>query len=91
MKVMPLVGRAPEVAAVRAAVEAVSSGSGGLLLVTGEAGVGKSRLLTEAARVARDRGVWRRAAGPGRRTDSRSAADSCTRRRRRRNRSACCG
>lgn len=57
MNVMPLVGRAPEVAAVRTAVEAVSSGSGGLLLVTGEAGVGKSRLLTEAAQVARDRGV----------------------------------
>ncbi|MDQ3121054.1 MAG: ABC transporter substrate-binding protein [Actinomycetota bacterium] len=42
-----LVGRQPELARVRAALESVSSGQGGVLVVTGEAGIGKSRLLAE--------------------------------------------
>ena len=41
-----LVGRATELAEVEAALAATVRGEGGLLLVTGEAGVGKSRLLT---------------------------------------------
>jgi predicted ATPase len=49
----PLIGRAEAVAAVRSAVTRVGEGSGGVLLVVGEAGVGKSRLLTEAVRLAR--------------------------------------
>jgi DNA-binding CsgD family transcriptional regulator len=48
----PLIGRAEAVAAVRAAVTRAGQGTGGVLLVVGEAGVGKSRLLTEAARLA---------------------------------------
>jgi DNA-binding CsgD family transcriptional regulator len=42
-----LVGRTQEVAALRAVLDAARSGSGGLVLVTGEAGVGKSRLTRE--------------------------------------------
>jgi class 3 adenylate cyclase/tetratricopeptide (TPR) repeat protein len=45
-----LVGRDAELAAVRAAVATVASGSGRLVFVTGEAGVGKSRLVAEARR-----------------------------------------
>ncbi len=48
----PLIGRAEAATAVRAAVARAGQGSGGLLLVVGEAGVGKSRLLAEAVRLA---------------------------------------
>jgi DNA-binding CsgD family transcriptional regulator len=53
----PLIGRADAMAAVRSAVTRAAEGSGGILLVVGEAGVGKSRLLTEAVRLARGHGV----------------------------------
>ncbi len=43
----PLVGRDAELDEGRAAVDAVLAGSGGLLVVTGEPGVGKSRLAAE--------------------------------------------
>jgi DNA-binding NarL/FixJ family response regulator len=48
-----LIGREWQVAAVRQAVMSAHAGAGGLVLVTGEAGAGKSRLLGEAARSAR--------------------------------------
>src|SRR5437588_205184 len=42
-----LVGREAELEAAAEAVEAVLAGAGGILLLTGEAGIGKSRLLGE--------------------------------------------
>jgi tetratricopeptide (TPR) repeat protein len=46
-----LVGRDAQLAAVREAVAAVTGGTGRVVFVTGEDGVGKSRLLAEARRV----------------------------------------
>ncbi|MFF2518217.1 ATP-binding protein [Streptomyces sp. NPDC058086] len=58
-----LVGRAEELAVVRHAVESALAGSTGLVLVEGEPGVGKTRLLEEAGAEANRRGalvVWGR-------------------------------
>ena len=44
-----VVGRADELSAARAALDSLTRGEGGMLLVSGEAGVGKSRLLREIA------------------------------------------
>ncbi len=46
----PLVGRAGEMRAAGEAVKAVLAGSGGVVFVTGEAGIGKTRLVTELRR-----------------------------------------
>ncbi|MCJ7737562.1 MAG: tetratricopeptide repeat protein [Anaerolineae bacterium] len=54
---LPLIGRSPEVAELLRQVEAARDGGGGLTLLYGEAGVGKSRLLRELAENARWRGV----------------------------------
>ena len=51
------VGRPAELAAVRHMVAAAAAGHGGALLVTGEAGIGESRLLDEATRWAITSGV----------------------------------
>ena len=65
-----LVGRAAELATARGLVDAVAAGRGGALLVAGEAGIGKSRLLDEVAARAAERGLpvlsggRSRAAGP---------------------------
>ena len=54
----PLVGRIRELAALADAVAAVSRGAAPpLVLVSGEAGAGKTRLLTEAARMAAQHGM----------------------------------
>ena len=54
---LPLVGRRKELAELLRQVEAAVRGSGGLTLVYGEAGVGKSRLVRELAENARWRGA----------------------------------
>jgi DNA-binding SARP family transcriptional activator/tetratricopeptide (TPR) repeat protein len=54
---LPLVGRRRELAELLRQVEAAVAASGGLTLVYGEAGVGKSRLLRELAANAQWRGV----------------------------------
>ena len=53
----PLVGRAAERAALVGWLEQAGRGQGGLALLEGEAGIGKTRLLEEVARDARWRGV----------------------------------
>lgn len=55
----PLVGRAEELARVRAAADALLARRGGVLVLRGEAGLGKTRLLAEArARVEAGGGQW---------------------------------
>ena len=58
MDVRPsLVGREPERQALRAVIESAVSGEPGLLLVHGEAGIGKTSLVREAAGAAGDDGL----------------------------------
>lgn len=54
---MDLVGRVAEMDIVRDAIDRAAAGRGTLLLVAGEPGAGKSRLLEEAVEVARRRGL----------------------------------
>ena len=53
----PLVGRQDELALLLAALEAARDGRGSAYLVTGEAGIGKSRLIAELRTVARSAGA----------------------------------
>jgi len=52
----PVVGRADELATIRAAVDAVTRDRGAAVFVLGEPGIGKSRLATEAGRLAEQAG-----------------------------------
>src|SRR5580704_11889579 len=63
----PFCGRKPQMAVLGEHLAGAASGLGSVLLVEGEAGMGKSRLLAEAAEVARDRlvRVGSYAADPG--------------------------
>jgi len=54
---IPLIGREAEVARLRAALEAARAGRGQLVAVLGEAGIGKTRLLTELASLAAQHGM----------------------------------
>lgn len=62
--IAPLFERESELAAIRAVVAAAASGTGILVLVEGQAGIGKTSLLAEAATIAGDAGFHvRRARG----------------------------
>jgi len=52
----PLVGREPELGVLCERLDAAAGGAGGVTLLCGEPGIGKTRLLAEAARLARQRG-----------------------------------
>ncbi len=55
----PLVGRDAELSVMRMALLALQRGTGGILLLLGEPGAGKSRLMAEARRLWSDRaGLW---------------------------------
>ena len=54
---LPLVARRAELAILTGAIEATRRGQGEAVLLTGEAGVGKTRLLIETQREAEGRGV----------------------------------
>ncbi len=54
---MPCVGRGRELERIDDAIETAGRGEGGFLLFSGEAGVGKTRMTTEAERRARDAGM----------------------------------
>jgi predicted ATPase len=53
-----LVGREEVLAQLAGAVEDAAGGRGGLVLLTGEAGIGKSAVVGEAAAAAQGRGAW---------------------------------
>jgi class 3 adenylate cyclase/tetratricopeptide (TPR) repeat protein len=55
--VLPLVGREAELASIARALEKAAGGTGQVVAVIGEAGVGKSRLVAEAIRLATMRGL----------------------------------
>lgn len=52
----PLIGREAEVSAIQKGIEAVTEGSGRLLVVAGEPGVGKTRLSQDAMLACQERG-----------------------------------
>ncbi len=52
-----MIGRDTELAAADAALAAATAGHGGCVVITGEPGIGKSRLALETVRRARARGV----------------------------------
>lgn len=66
-KQMPLIGRHEERTQLLEQVEAIFAGAGGTVLLEGEAGVGKTRLLQEIAQDAEWRGaqvLWGKSSGP---------------------------
>jgi predicted ATPase len=54
---LPLVSRGTELAVLTGAIDAAVAGRGEAVLISGEAGVGKTRLLLEAQREAGRRGI----------------------------------
>src|SRR5688572_15524206 len=64
---LAFVGRGADLAALRAGIAAAVTGRGGLWLLTGEPGIGKSRLAEELVRAAGDRvtALWGRCSEAG--------------------------
>src|SRR5436305_1902518 len=60
-----LVGRKLYMEIVRARLDNAATGSGGTIVVAAEAGVGKSRLVREAVKVAREAQTWQRDGAKG--------------------------
>jgi len=56
ISILPFVGRQRELAALRAAWRRAAHGAGSYVLIAGEAGVGKTRLAAELARIAQSEG-----------------------------------
>jgi len=54
----PVVGRDPELARLRVAVDDLEAGRGQVLLLVGDAGIGKSRLLAELRALVAERAAW---------------------------------
>jgi predicted ATPase len=54
---LPMVGRAAELALIEEKVEAALRGNGQIVGITAEAGMGKSRLIAEVIRLARERSI----------------------------------
>jgi predicted ATPase len=54
---LPLVARAPELAVLKGVVDAAMAGKGATALITGEAGIGKTRLLSETRQLAERQGL----------------------------------
>lgn len=65
LAVVPLVGREVECLALESVVEDVVAGRGRVLLLTGEAGIGKSRLLAEFRRMVGPDALWLEASCAG--------------------------
>jgi tetratricopeptide (TPR) repeat protein len=57
VSVRPFVGRTRELNGLEAALGEAADGHGSLQLVTGEPGIGKTRLMSELAQLARERGI----------------------------------
>src|SRR5262249_40523247 len=55
---IPLVGRAAELAQLTAALDLVRQGPGQMIAITGEPGIGKTRLVAEFFRIARASGCY---------------------------------
>jgi predicted ATPase len=53
----PLVGRSRELGLLSARLDAAASGQGSIVLITGEPGIGKTRLVTELAQAAATNGT----------------------------------
>lgn len=53
---MTMVGREPELIRLADLLDRAESGTGGFAVITGEAGIGKTHLVTEWAALARRRG-----------------------------------
>lgn len=54
---LPMIGREAEIALIGTKLDLVEQGSGQVVVITGDAGMGKSRLMAEAIRVSGDRNL----------------------------------